>query len=119
MLTYFQIDPYMEMCQHGKTNINIYKISEYCKNWPNLAPVLIIWRKKYLSGESGGERKKYPSPNDPHPSVCGLFHPSFHPSGRPSERSCLRNSSYIFHRIHFDNYDLVLATSPTSFIGFI
>ena len=37
--------------------LNIAKI------WPNLAPVLRIWHKKYLSGESGGERKKYSSAN--------------------------------------------------------
>ena len=37
--------------------LNIAKI------WPNLSPVLRIWRKKYLSGESGGERKKHPSVN--------------------------------------------------------
>ena len=29
MLTYFQI--YMEMCQHGKTNMSIYRISENCE----------------------------------------------------------------------------------------
>ena len=33
------------------------------KIWTNLATVLRIWRKKYLSGESAGERKKYPSAN--------------------------------------------------------
>ena len=50
----------MEMCQHGKTNMSIHIMSEYCKKiWPNLAPVLRIWRKEYLSGESGGERKKF------------------------------------------------------------
>ena len=38
--------------QHLYTEfLNIAKI------WTNLAPVLRIWRKKYLSGESGGERK--------------------------------------------------------------
>ena len=41
--------------------LNIAKI------WTNLAPVLRIWPKRYLSGESGGERKEYPSAN---PAYC-------------------------------------------------
>ena len=33
---------YMEICQHGKKNI-----MSIHRNWPNLVPVLKIWRKKY------------------------------------------------------------------------
>ena len=57
-----------DILKHLKTKpkMNIWKcvsmeITRECieflnivKNWPNLAPVLKIWRKKYLSGESGG-----------------------------------------------------------------
>ena len=47
------------MCLHGK-----YKeLLNIVKKWSYLASVLRIWRKKYLSGESGGERKKFPSAN--------------------------------------------------------
>ena len=38
--------------------MSIHRIPEYCENL-----VLRTWRKKYLSGKSGGERKKYPSAN--------------------------------------------------------
>ena len=55
-----------EMCQHGKTNMSYTEFLNIAKNWPNLAPVLRIWCKKYLSGKSGGERKKYPSANPVH-----------------------------------------------------
>ena len=62
-----------DILKHLKTEPNIYMGKCVCmekptqvyteflniaKIWPNLAPVLRIWRKKYLSGESGGERKK-------------------------------------------------------------
>ena len=40
--------------------VNLSAWKEYCEK---LAPVLRIWHKKYLSGEIGGERKKYQSAN--------------------------------------------------------
>ena len=46
-----------------KNKMSIHRISKYCENWPNFASVLRIWHKKYLSGKSGGERKKTPSAN--------------------------------------------------------
>ena len=50
----------MEMCQHGKTNMSIYKISEYCKKTGLIwLQFFRIWCKKYLSDESGGERKNF------------------------------------------------------------
>ena len=48
MLAYFQI-LYMEMCQHGKTTGVYTKFLNIVKNWSNLAPVLIIWRKKVVA----------------------------------------------------------------------
>ena len=53
-----QIYIYGNVSACKKTNRSIHRISEYCQNWPNLAPILRVWHKKYLSGKSGGERNK-------------------------------------------------------------
>ena len=50
-------------CDMEKLTCVYTEFLNIAKIWPNLAPVLRIWRKKYLSGESGGERKRYPSAN--------------------------------------------------------
>ena len=67
---------YLEMCQHGKIKIVHTEFPNIAKNWPNLAPVLRIWRKKYLSGECGGKRKQYPGAN-PGSDIISTFAHSF------------------------------------------